>query len=477
MTIFQAPQLLLNMNLFDPQIPDQPKKRTQLADENIFTVSEITSHIKNILETAITPLWIKGEISNYKKHSSGHMYFTLKDEGSSLPCVFFRQFNHYLRFEPENGMEVMCYGQIKVYERSGQYQLYVNQMRPIGIGELEIAFRNLQEKLEEEGLFDEFHKKMIPEYPSRIGIVTSPTGAAIQDMKNVLSRRFPVAILLYPARVQGEGAAKEIAEGIREFNKRKNADVIVIGRGGGSIEDLWPFNEEIVAREIFASKIPIISAVGHETDFTIADFVADLRAPTPSAAAELVVPERTTLMSILESYSDRMQNLLNNRVREQSTQCRELTYRLERRHPENILMNYSQQLDDLQIRLRDSLNYLVDIRFDLEEMKIKFLHSLKNTCIDKNSKSINDFNSQMRYLMSENYTKAHDKFINLSARLEELNPLKILKSGYTLTKKGERILNTIKNVAVDDRLEIHFYDGTCKSSVTEVQEKSENEVQ
>lgn len=465
------------MNLFDPQIPDQPKKRTQLADENIFTVSEITSHIKNILETAITPLWIKGEISNYKKHSSGHMYFTLKDEGSSLPCVFFRQFNHYLRFEPENGMEVMCYGQIKVYERSGQYQLYVNQMRPIGIGELEIAFRNLKEKLEEEGLFDEFHKKMIPEYPSRIGIVTSPTGAAIQDMKNVLSRRFPVAILLYPARVQGEGAAKEIAEGIREFNKRKNADVIVVGRGGGSIEDLWPFNEEIVAREIFASKIPIISAVGHETDFTIADFVADLRAPTPSAAAELVVPERTALMSILESYSDRMQNLLNNRVREQSTQCRELIYRLERRHPENILMNYSQQLDDLQIRLRDSLNYLVDIRFDLEEMKIKFLQSLKNTCIDKNSKSINDFNSQMRYLMSENYTKAHDKFINLSARLEELNPLKILKSGYTLTKKGERILNTIKNVAVDDRLEIHFYDGTCKSSVTEVQEKSENEVQ
>ncbi|HHE40539.1 MAG TPA: exodeoxyribonuclease VII large subunit, partial [Candidatus Cloacimonetes bacterium] len=376
-----------------------------------------------------------------------------------------------------NGMEVMCYGQIKVYERSGQYQLYVNQMRPIGIGELEIAFRNLKEKLEEEGLFDEFHKKMIPEYPSRIGIVTSPTGAAIQDMKNVLSRRFPVDILLYPARVQGEGAAKEIAEGIREFNKRKNADVIVIGRGGGSIEDLWPFNEEIVAREIFASKIPIISAVGHETDFTIADFVADLRAPTPSAAAELVVPERTALMSILESYSDRMQNLLNNRVREQSTQCRELIYRLERRHPENILMNYSQQLDDLQIRLRDSLNYLVDIRFDLEEMKIKFLQSLKNTCIDKNSKSINDFNSQMRYLMSENYTKAHDKFINLSARLEELNPLKILKSGYTLTKKGERILNTIKNVAVDDRLEIHFYDGTCKSSVTEVQEKSENEVQ
>jgi len=465
------------MNLFDPEPTDQSKKSTQLADENIFTVSEITLHIKNILEANISSLWIKGEISNYKKHSSGHMYFTLKDENSSLLCVFFRQFNNYLRFEPENGMEVMCYGQIKVYERSGQYQLYVNQMRPLGIGELEIAFRKLKEKLEEEGLFDEFHKKLIPEYPTRIGIITSPTGAAIQDMKNVLSRRFPVTILLYPARVQGNEAAREIVDGIREFNKRKNVDVIIVGRGGGSIEDLWPFNEEIVAREIFASKIPIISAVGHETDFTIADFVADLRAPTPSAAAELVVPERTALMSTLESYADRMQNILNNRVHEHSVQCRELSFRLERRHPENVLMNYSQQLDDLHMRLRDSLGYLVDIRFDLEEMKIKFLQSLKNSYIDKNTKLMNNLSAQMRYAMSENYTKTHDRFINLSAKLEELNPLKILKSGYTLTKKGERILNTIKNVAVDDNLEIHFYDGTCKSTVTEVQKKTENEIQ
>jgi len=465
------------MNLFGPEPPEKPQKSRQLTNENIFSVSEITAHIKNILEGTITPSWIKGEISNYKKHSSGHMYFTLKDESSSLLCVFFRQFNNYLRFEPENGMEVMCYGQIKVYERSGQYQLYVNQMRPLGIGELEIAFRKLKEKLEEEGLFDEFHKKSIPEYPACIGIVTSPTGAAIQDMKNVLSRRFPVKIFLYPARVQGESAAQEIAEGIREFNRRKNVDVIIIGRGGGSIEDLWPFNKEIVAREIYASKIPIISAVGHETDFTIADFVADLRAPTPSAAAELVVPERTALQHNLISYADRMQNILNDRLREHFIQCRELSYRLERKHPENVLMNYSQQLDDLQIRLKDSLGYLVDIRFDLEEMKIKFLQSLKSTCVDKTSKRMNDISSQMRYAMSENYTKAHDRFIDLSAKLEELNPLKILKSGYTLTKKGERILNTIKILAIDDRLETHFYDGTCKSLVTEIQEKPENETQ
>lgn len=463
------------MNLFGPDSPERTPKSRQSAHENIFSVSEITAHIKNILESTITPLWIKGEISNYKKHSSGHMYFTLKDESSSLLCVFFRQFNHYLRFEPESGMEVMCYGQIRVYERSGQYQLYVNQMRPLGIGELEIAFRKLKEKLEEEGLFDEFHKKSIPEYPARIGIVTSPTGAAIQDMKNVLSRRFPVNIYLYPAHVQGEGAAQEIAEGIREFNRRKNVDVIIIGRGGGSIEDLWPFNEEIVAREIYASKTPIISAVGHETDFTIADFVADLRAPTPSAAAELVVPERTALQHTLLSYAERMQNILHDKVQERFIQCRELSYRLERKHPENVLMNYSQQLDDLYMRLKDSLDYLVDIRFELEEMKIKFLQSLKNSCIDRNRKRLADLTLNLRYAMKERYTKVHDRFIDLSAKCEELNPLKILKSGYTLTKKGERILNTIKNVAVDDRLEIHFYDGRCTSSVTEIHKKSEDE--
>ncbi|MBN2018252.1 MAG: exodeoxyribonuclease VII large subunit [Candidatus Cloacimonetes bacterium] len=463
------------MNLFGPESSEHTPKGKQLADENVFSVSEITAHIKNILESTITPLWIKGEISNYKRHSSGHMYFTLKDESSSLLCVFFRQFNHYLRFEPENGMEVMCYGQIKVYERSGQYQLYVNQMRPLGIGELEIAFRKLKEKLEEEGLFDEFHKKKVPEYPSRIGIVTSPTGAAIQDMKNVLSRRFPVEIYLYPTRVQGDEAAQEIAEGIREFNKRNKVDVIIIGRGGGSIEDLWPFNEEIVAREIFASKIPIISAVGHETDFTIADFVADLRAPTPSAAAELVVPERTALQHNLKTYADRMQNFLYERLHEYSIQCRELSYRLERRHPENVLLNYSQQLDDLNLRLKDSLGYLVDIRFELEEMKIKFLQSLKNSCIDMNNKLLVDLDHTLRYSMNEIYIKAHDRFIDLSAKCEELNPLKILKSGYTLTKKGKRILNTIKNVAVNDRLEIHFYDGTCVSSVTEVHENPDND--
>ncbi len=455
----------------------QKGRGEKLFDENIFTVSEITSHIKNILENTITALWVKGEISNYKRHSSGHIYFTLKDENSSLSCIFFRQFNHYLRFEPENGMEVLCYGKVTVYERSGQYQLYVNQMRPLGVGELEIAFRNLKEKLEEEGLFDEVYKKAIPSHPSKIGIVTSPTGAAIQDMKNVLSRRYPVEIVLYPARVQGDGAAKEIAEGIRAFNTRDDIDVIIIGRGGGSIEDLWPFNEENVAREIFASKIPIISSVGHETDFTISDFVADLRAPTPSAAAELVVPDRTAILSELQSYASRMENLLYNRLQEQKMRCTELSYKLERLHPQQVLMQYYQQVDELNSRLKDSLSYITGIRLELEEMKIKFLQSFRSIYIDANRDIVLTLSSRLGHSFSKKHSSIRDSFLNLSARLEELNPLKILKSGYTLTKKGTRILNTIKQVAVKDVLTIHFYDGACECDVTKILEQREKKIQ
>ncbi|HEX38078.1 MAG TPA: exodeoxyribonuclease VII large subunit [Candidatus Cloacimonetes bacterium] len=465
------------MKLSDNGETVQKERGDNLFDENIFTVSEITSHIKNILENTISALWVKGEISNYKRHSSGHIYFTLKDENASLLCVFFRQFNHYLRFEPENGMEVLCYGKVTVYERSGQYQLYVNQMRPLGVGELEVAFRKLKEKLEAEGLFDEGHKRAIPTHPSKIGIVTSPTGAAIQDMKNVLSRRYPVEIILYPARVQGDSAAAEIAEGIRAFNKRDDIDVIIIGRGGGSIEDLWPFNEEIVAREIFASSIPIISAVGHETDFTISDFVADLRAPTPSAAAELVVPDRTAVLSELQSYASRMENILYSQLQEQRMHCAELTYKLERLHPQQVLMQYYQRVDELHSRLKNSLSYITNIRFELEEMKIKFLQSFRSIYLDANRDALVELSSRLGQTFSKKYRIVRDDFLNLSARLEELNPLKILKSGYTLTKKGTRILNTIKDVAVEDVLTVHFFDGACKCDVTEILEQREKETQ
>lgn len=444
----------------------------ELEHENIFTVTEITKHINNILQRNIPALWIKGEISNYKRHSSGHIYFTLKDEQSSLLCVFFHQYNQYLRFEPENGMEVICFGQIKVYERSGQYQLYVNQIRPLGIGDLEIAFRKLKEKLEDEGLFDEKWKKPIPEFPISIGIVTSQTGAAIQDIKNVITRRFPVKIFLYPAKVQGSEAGKEIVSGIKTFNKLKNVDVIIVGRGGGSLEDLWAFNEEIVARAIFESEIPIISAVGHEVDFTISDFVADLRAPTPSAAAELVVPDRESVQNGLDTYSQRLTLSMQNDLQYQKSKCTELKLRLEKSHPKNLLQNYMQLIDELQYRLKHTLKRFSDYRLLLEKLRTKFSQTFRILYIESPKKNLLYYRDNLTKLILKNLSNKHDKFLDLTAKLEELNPLKILKRGYSITRKDKEIINSIKKLNLKDKINVHFVDGECGCEIEEINKKA-----
>ena len=272
----------------------------------IYSVFEITSEIKKTLDR-FGIIWIQGELSNFKRHSSGHMYFALKDDRAQLKAAFFRNSNLYLKFRPEDGLEVLVRGRISVYEPRGDYQVIVEYMEPVGLGSLQLAFDQLKEKLRKEGLFDEGHKKPLPLLPRKIGIVTSPTGAAIRDMLRILARRnASLHILIYPARVQGDGSAQEIAEGVRYLNTRRDIDVIIVGRGGGSIEDLWAFNEEIVARAVFESRIPVISAVGHEVDFTISDFVADLRAPTPSAAAEMVSGAREDLMATVQSLAGRL---------------------------------------------------------------------------------------------------------------------------------------------------------------------------
>src|SRR5450830_1303089 len=259
-------------------------------EKNILSVTEITHRIKGVLEMGFSEVWVQGEISNCKNHSSGHLYFTLKDGSASLSAVMWRSRVAQLLFRPNDGMKVIVWGNITVYEPRGNYQIDCLQIQPVGIGELQLAFDRLKQKLSAEGLFDEAHKKPLPEYPEKIGIVTSPTGAAIQDMLNILARRFPaLEVIVAPVKVQGIGAAEEIAEAIQDLNSLSDIDVIIVGRGGGSLEDLWAFNEEVVARAIYSSRIPIVSAVGHEIDFSISDFVADLRAPTPSAAAELVV--------------------------------------------------------------------------------------------------------------------------------------------------------------------------------------------
>lgn len=298
-----------------------------LQGRRTYTVSELTVEIRARLEDAFTGIWLEGEISNFKHHTSGHMYFTLKDDQSQIRAVMFRSANRLLRFQPKDGLAVLVYGNVTLYEKRGEYQISAEFMEPKGLGALQLAFEQLKERLAKEGLFDQARKRPIPLLPRRIGLVTSPTGAAIRDMLNVIGRRFAdVEILIYPVAVQGAGAVPAIVQALTDLNRRGDLDVLILARGGGSIEDLWAFNEEAVARAIHASKIPVISAVGHETDFTIADFVADLRAPTPSAAAELVISRKAELAQRVDDLSTRLLSHLGYRLEA----CRERWRALDR---------------------------------------------------------------------------------------------------------------------------------------------------
>jgi len=319
----------------------------------IYTVSQLTSSIKIVLEDSFQNIWIEGEISNFKA-VSGHFYFTLKDDKSELKCVFFKSSNEKIKFEIKGGMQVLCRGKISIYEQRGAYQLYVAGMEPKGVGALQLAFEQLKEKLFKEGLFEEVHKKPIPLIPERIGIVTSTTGAAIRDILHVLNKRFSnTGIIINPVRVQGDGAKEEIAFAIEEFNALKNVDVMIIARGGGSLEDLWAFNEEIVARAIYNSKIPVISAVGHEIDWTISDFVADMRAPTPSVAAEIVIAKKSELSDKLDEIEKKIRDF-----------------------PMDIVMEYEQRLDEIEDNMELRFNHYIELKdgeFKLLSEKLQIL--------------------------------------------------------------------------------------------------------
>lgn len=326
-----------------------------------YTVGELTRHIKTLLEREIPPLWLQGEISNYIHHSSGHMYFSLKDEFAQISSVMWRGRNSGLFFTPQDGMQVLAFGQVGVYEKRGNYQFDVIKMIPAGVGQLQMAFEKLKNRLAAEGLFDPARKKELPPYPERIGVVTSPTGAAIRDLIQVLRRRMPaIDIILRPALVQGEGAAEDIAAAITELNEFGQVDVIIAGRGGGSLEDLWAFNEEIVARAIAASQIPVVSAVGHEVDYTIADFVADLRAPTPSAAAELVVPEQAQLRNGILETMRHQQMLLSRMISAEKNRLAGLKSSYGLRRPQDILKQRQQRLDELAHTCKRALRHTLE---------------------------------------------------------------------------------------------------------------------
>ncbi len=337
-------------------MPDSSNFRRSASLPETLTVSDLTQQIKMLLETGLAPVWLTGEISNFKRHSSGHFYFSLKDENAQIPCVMWAGRNRSLRFSPEDGMQVLAHGQVTVYEKRGYYQFDVAQIQPAGVGALQAAFEQLKRRLQAEGLFDEARKKPLPEFVQSVGIVTSPTGAALRDLVSVLRRRWPaMKIILRPVLVQGAGAAEAIAQAIGEFNEYKEVEVLIVGRGGGSLEDLWAFNEEIVARAIYASKIPVVSAVGHEVDFSISDFVADVRAATPSAAAELVAPEVTEVKRQLQSLAIQSIRQLQRLLQTQHDRLRRVATSYGLRQPLDQVRQRSQQLDDLQRRLQLAL--------------------------------------------------------------------------------------------------------------------------
>lgn len=386
-------------------------------------------YIKALLDEIpqVKNVYICGEISNFKHYyNSGHMYFTLKDDKSQLKAVMFKSDNYRLKFTPENGMKVICFGQVGVYERDGVYQLYCRDMQPDGVGALTIAFEQLKAQLSEEGLFDEEHKKAIPKYPQKIGVATSKMGAAVEDIKNVISRRYPLCeIIIVPTMVQGESAAQDIADSIRFIDENLGVDTIIVGRGGGSLEDLWAFNTETVARAVYACKTPIISAVGHETDFTICDFVSDLRAPTPSAAAELAVPEIKSLIFQLNNFSVSIEKSLDFKI----SQC------------ENNIKRYKDYFSKSNVDLFYS---------NIQDKMAQYNEKLKD--------------SVTRII--ENQTNILSKNIGM---LDNLSPLKILSRGYSVVKNEKSdILIDSANVSVGDNVEIILSNGAFKATVNEV---------
>jgi exodeoxyribonuclease VII large subunit len=391
----------------------------------ILTVSELTRQIKFTLESGFPRVWVQGEISNFKQHTSGHLYFTLKDEGAQLSAVLWRSRALSLTVSLKDGMKVIARGSITVYPPRGNYQIDVEQVQPLGIGELQVAFERLKQKLHAEGLFALEHKKPIPEYPERIGIITSETGAALQDIKSVLSRRQPsLEVVLLPVRVQGAGAAEEIAAAIEQMNRYGKIDVLIVGRGGGSLEDLWAFNEEIVARAIFASRIPVISAVGHEVDFSIADFVADLRAPTPSAAAELVVRHRNEILDNLRNLCYTMSGCLNNQVVSVRERIASLLAGYSFNRPRDLTREMSQRLDELDRSLGTSFSHLTQVT---------------------------------RY--------RHEALVR---RLEALSPRGVLRRGYAIVRKQGRIVSSVQKLIPNDKADIEFHDGAAETRVEEI---------
>jgi len=432
-------------------------------ERTILTVSRLTGLIRGVLEENFEHVWIEGEVSNLALPSSGHLYFTLKDAGAQIRCVMFRASARALRFRLQNGMMLVVRGRVSVYGQRGEYQFLVEYLEPKGVGALQLAFIQLKEKLAKEGLFDESRKKRLPGLPRKIGIVTSTSGAALHDILTVLRRRHAcVDVLISPVKVQGEGAAEEIAGAIRDFNRYRDVDVLIVGRGGGSMEDLWAFNEEVVARAVFSSRIPVISAVGHEVDFTIADLAADLRAPTPSAAAEMVVKSREELESNLRHLSHRLSNAIERRL----AACRERLGGLQRalKDPMLLVGNLLQRIDDLGDRMQRAMSG--DLRL-LREGLAGDMHRLRlchpALAVERSREKVLALDGRMSAAMNRSMDGFRERVSVDAARLQALSPLATLQRGYSVVRKPEdgTVVRDSRQLKTGDRIEVLFGRGSA----------------
>lgn len=394
--------------------------------EQVVSVKQLNMYVKSLIESDanLFRITVKGEISNFKNHySSGHLYFTLKDNDASIQCVMFRSYAQSIKFDVCDGMQVLVTGRVSLYEKDGKYQFYAEAMHEDGLGDIARKFEQIKEKLAKEGLFDEDSKRAIPKFPEKIAVITSPTGAAVRDIMNILSRRYPIAkVIMCPVSVQGELAVPEMLTALEKVYESGEADVIIIGRGGGSIEDLWAFNSEELARKIYESPIPVISAVGHETDFTICDFVSDLRAPTPSAAAELAVPD----MAYIYSRIDKMQNSIKTALASKYNLCK--------------------------LRLEKAVS-------------VPSFKNANDEIIGKRFENLDSLTEKLGTSLEKKLSNSENKFSVLISKLDSLSPLKVLSRGYAVARAGEKVLKSVDDIAVNDKLDITLSDGVLNCTV------------
>jgi exodeoxyribonuclease VII large subunit len=444
-------------------------KESGMEENRYLSVTALTKYIKRKFDADpyLRDIHVRGEISNFKQHSSGHMYFTLKDEKARILAVMFSSQARFMKFSPENGMKVIVKGEITLYEPSGQYQIYIKEMRPDGIGELFLAYEQLKSRLEKEGLFSTEHKKRIPVFPRTVGVITSPTGAAIRDIITTIKRRFPITnILVLPALVQGENAGPSVAKAIQKANTIKDIDVLIVGRGGGSIEELWGFNEEIVARAIYDSAIPIISAVGHETDFTIADFVADLRAPTPTGAAEMAVPHIEDLMERILQRQTRLVRVMSEKIRFEKERFSRTQKSYAFRYPHRLYEQKLEQVDKLtEMLIRGTSRLSVVKRSQLENLKKLLIRNHPIEALRQAEDRLKRTDKELNRGMVQIHTRKQTEFKRVLATLTALSPLRIMERGYSLVYNDDnQLVKTISQVEEENSIQVQLSDGSlfCK---------------